>query len=678
MLLKRYCLFFISCFIVALASAQSDDRPQLRGGRPGAGAVSYDRQGRPIKNSAGKNDSLQTRNSLADSITIFYKHFDSTKLRTLDSSINDFSRYFPLPYSVRSLGNLGTATQSLLFNPYMKAGFNAGFHGYDMYNYTLENTKFYETTRPFTELAFILGARAEQVVDFLHTQNKKDNFNFSLQYRFSNSPGALKNQNANLNNLRFTSHFKSNNRKYELFFVFLSNKNASSENGGLQNPSKLDSLSLNDPYELETRLGKSAAASRNPFNTNVSTGNIYTSSQFVIRQQYDLGKKDSSIVDSVTYRIFYPRLRLQHTLSVASNVYQFLDNYVDSSSYQLYFNKTVPSAKSIIYKDSWQDITNEFSILTFPDKNNQSQYLKTGIAYQALKGTFDTTSSISFYNIYAVGAYKNRSRNKVWDIDAHANLYLNGQNAGDYEAAVYLQRYLGSKAGYLSLGFNNVNRSPAFVLDPLSSFRINANTNFAKENSIKLMAKYEKPNRNLSFTANYYGISNYMYFDGFFAAKQASGLFNLLQLSLQKKWHLKGHWNWYTEMHVQQKIGTGPVNVPLFYTRNRLAFEGNFFTNLDVSTGLEMQYFTAYNADGYSPFLGAYFYQNSQQLSNRPDIHAFFHFRIKRLKGFIRVENLNSLNVANGFSFSKPNFMTALYPNTTLWTRIGIWWNFIN
>jgi len=622
MLFKRYCLFFVSYCLVQLVAAQSDDRPQIRGGRPGAGAVTYDRQGRPIKNSAGKNDSLQTRNSLADSITIFYKHFDSTKLRTLDSSINDFSRYFPLPYSVRSLGNLGTATQSLLFNPYMKAGFNAGFHGYDTYNYSLENTKFYETTRPFTELAFILGAKAEQVVDFLHTQNKKDNFNFSLQYRFSNSPGALKNQNANVNNLRFTSHFKSNNRKYELFFVFLSNKNASSENGGLQSPAKLDSLSLNDPYELETRLGRSAAASRNPFNTNVSTGNIYTGSQFVIRQQYDLGKKDSSVVDSVTYRIFYPRLRLQHTLSVASNTYQFLDTYVDSSKYRLYFNKPLASAKSINYKDSWQDITNEFSILTFPDKNNQ--------------------------------------------------------NTGDYDAAVYLRRYLGAKAGYLTLGFNNVNRSPAFLLDPASSFKINASNNFSKENSVQLMAKYEKPNMNFSFSANYYGISNYMYFDGFFSAKQSSGLFNLLQLSLQKKWHLKGHWNWYTEMHVQQKVGTGPVNVPSFYTRNRLAFEGNFFTNLDVSAGLELQYFTAYNADGYSPFLGAYFYQNSQQLSNRPDIHAYFHFRIKRLKGFIRFENLNSLNTANGFSFSKPNFMTALYPNTTLWTRIGIWWNFIN
>jgi hypothetical protein len=127
------------------------------------------------------------------------------------------------------------------------------------------------------------------------------------------------------------------------------------------------------------------------------------------------------------------------------------------------------------------------------------------------------------------------------------------------------------------------------------------------------MAKYEKPNRHLSFTANYYGINNYMYFDGFFAAKQATGLFNLLQLSLEKKWHLKGHWNWYTEMHVQQKIGTGPVNVPVFYTRNRLAFEGNFFTNLDVSAGLELQYFTAYKADGYSPFLGAFFYQNSNE-----------------------------------------------------------------
>ena len=129
MLLKRYSLFFVCYLLTQVVAAQTADKALIRGGRPGASAITYDRQGRPIKNNAGKNDSLQTRNSLADSITIFYKHFDSTKLRTLDSSINDFSRYFPLPYSTRTLGNLGTATQSLLFNPYMKAGFNAGFHG---------------------------------------------------------------------------------------------------------------------------------------------------------------------------------------------------------------------------------------------------------------------------------------------------------------------------------------------------------------------------------------------------------------------------------------------------------------------------------------------------------------------------------------------------------------------
>ncbi len=678
MLLKRYSLFVIGCLIAQVVAAQSEDKALIRGGRPGGSAVTYDRQGRPIKNNAGKNDSLQTRNSLADSITIYYSHFDSTKLRTLDSSINDFSRYFPLPYSTRTLGNLGTATQSLLFNPTMKAGFNAGFHGFDAYKYTLENTPFFATTRPFTELAFVLGAKAEQVVDFLHTQNKKDNFNFSLQYRFSNSPGALKNQNANINNLRFTSHYKSNNKKYELFFVYLSNKTAASENGGLQNVRLLDSLSLNDPYELETRLGKSVTATRNPFNTGISSGNVYTESQLIIRQQYDLGTKDSSVVDSITYRFFYPRLRLQHTISIASNGYQFLDTYVDSGKYQQYFNKSVPAGKPINYKDSWKVITNELSILTFPDKNNQSQYVKTGIAYQSLKGTFDTLAQTSLYNIYAIGAYKNRSKNKIWDIDAAAKLYLNGRNSGDYEASLYLERYLGAKAGYLTVGFKNANRSPSLLLDPISSFPVVGIGGFSKENSIKLFAKYEKPSKHLSFLASYYGINNYMYFDGFFSAKQSTGLFNLLQLSLEKKIHIKGHWNWYTELHLQQKIGTGPVNVPLFYSRNRIDFEGNFYTNLDVSTGLEVQYFTAYNADGYSPFLGAYFYQNSQQLSNRPDVHAYFHFRIKRLKGFIRFENLNSLNTAKGFSFDKPNFVSALYPNNTLWTRLGVWWNFIN
>ncbi|MEK7200478.1 MAG: putative porin, partial [Bacteroidota bacterium] len=141
---------------------------------------------------------------------------------------------------------------------------------------------------------------------------------------------------------------------------------------------------------------------------------------------------------------------------------------------------------------------------------------------------------------------------------------------------------------------------------------------------------------------------------------------------------LSKYWNWYTEIHVQQTTGQPPVNLPFLYTRNRLAFEGNFSTNLFLSTGIEIKYTTAYKADNYSPFLGKYFVQNTNTIHNRPDISAFLHFRIKSFKGFFRLENLNTLNVTDGFAFNKLNFMTNDNPGTGLWTRFGIWWNFVN
>ncbi len=646
----------------------------LQNNTPG---VTYDSQGRMIKKTTG-NDSLQRRDRYADSITIFYKYFDSTSLRTLDSSINDFTTRFPLPYYYHTLGNYSTASESFFFNPLMKPGFDAGFHQYDIYAFTLENTKLFQSTRPYTELSYVLGSKAEQLISITHTQNKKSNFNFSIEYRFNNAPGNFKNQNASQNNFRFVSHYQTLNKKYEAFFLFISNKSASSENGGLQNISKLDSLALGDPYELETRLGLAGTAGRNPFNTTVNTGNIYKQSTLLYRHHYDIGTKDSLVTDSVTYHLFYPRLRFEHTFKLNHSSYNFIDNFVDSVRYQTYFNYTTVNNVPISFKDAWNDINNEFSIISFPEKNNLSQFVKAGIALQNLKGTFnDTAASTSLYNVYALGEYRNRTRNQVWDIEATGQLYLNGFNTGDYAAYVSLKRMIGKKLGYLNLGFQNVNRSPSFILDPLSRFPVKNLTTYGKENIIRFFARYDNPRSGWILGGEYFAVSNYMYFDSFFSAKQYAPLFNVLHLNAEKKFRLSKYWNWYTEIHVQQTTGQPPVNVPFLLTRNRIAFEGNFATNLFLSTGLEIRYNTGYKADNYSPFLGQYFVQNTNTISNRPDINAFLDFRIKSFKGFLRVENLNTLNV-KGFSFNHLNFMSNQYPGTGLWIRFGLWWSFVN
>lgn len=651
---------------------------QLGNLQSNTGNITYDSQGRMMKKNTG-NDSLQRRDRNADSITIYYKFFDSSRLRTIDSSINDFTTRFPLPYYYHTLGNYSTASQSFFFNPIMRPGFDAGFHQYDVYAYTLEGTRLFQTTRPYTELSYVLGSKAEQLLSVLHTQNRNSNLNFSVEYRFNNAPGNLKNQNASQNNFRFAVHYQTLNKKYENFFVFISNKSASSENGGLQDVSKLDSLALNDPYELETRMGRAGAAGRNPFNTAVNTGNIYKNSTFLYRHHYDIGSRDSLVTDSVTYQLFYPRFRIEHTFRYTGSNYNFLDKFVDSARYQKYFNYNTPSNVPLSFKDAWSDLNNEFSLISFPDKNNLAQFLKAGIALQNLKGTFnDSVATISMYNLSVLGEYRNRTRNQVWDLEATGQLYLNGFHAGDYAAYISMKRMLGKKLGYLNIGFQNVNRSPSFILNPLSSFPVSNRSTYGKENIIRLFGSYENPRNGWKLGAEYFAVNNYLYFDSFFTARQYGSLFNVLHLNAEKKFRLSRYWNWYTEIHVQQTTGQPPVNIPFLLTRNRIAFEGNFATNLFLSTGLELRYNTGYKADGYSPMLGQYFVQQTNTISNRPDIAAFLHFRIKSFKGFFRLENLNTLNVKKGFTFDKPNFMANNYPGTALWIRFGLWWNFVN
>ena len=675
--LGKNILIILGFLLVAVTQLRSQ---QIRTGQqlskiPIGTEIGYDSQGRPIKKSTG-NDSLQKRDRFADSITIYYRYFDSSRIRTIDSSINDFTTRFPLPYYYHNLGNYGTAAESFFFNPLMRPGFDAGFHQYDIYQYSVENTKFFQTTRPYTELSYALGSKAEQLINVVHTQNKKINTNFSLEYRFSNAPGNLKNQNASQNNFRFTHHYQTLNKKYETFLVLITNKSASSENGGLQNKEKLDSLALNDPYELETKLGKAGAAGRNPFNTTVNTGNIYKGSTILFRHHFDIGTKDSLVTDSITFKLFYPRIRIEHTLRYSHSSYQFFDNYVDPVRYQKYFNYH-PTGDTLSFKDAWNDLTNEFSIISFPEKNNLGQFLKAGIALQNLKGTFDSTTT-GFYNVYVLGEYRNRTRNQVWDIEATGQLYLNGFNAGDYAAFVSMKRSLGKKLGYFNIGFQNVNRSPSFIFNEQSRFPVNNRTSYGKENIIRLFALYENPRSGWKLGGEYFAVNNYMYFDSFFSAKQEATLFNVLHLSAEKKFRLSTHWNWYTEIHMQQTTGQPPLNIPFLFTRNRIAFEGNFYTNLFLSTGLEIKYNTAYKADNYSPFLGKYFVQNTNTISNRPEIAAYLHFRIKSFKGFFRLENLNTLNPSSGFSFNKLNFVSVDNPATGLWTRLGIWWNFVN
>ena len=108
--LKRLAIFVSLIFIHAFAIAQM---------RPG-GFNTMSGMGGRMQKAGGAGDSLQKRDQNADSITIFYKLYNNNEIQKNDSSINDFYKRFPLPYSFYNLGNTGTATNSYLLSPVWK------------------------------------------------------------------------------------------------------------------------------------------------------------------------------------------------------------------------------------------------------------------------------------------------------------------------------------------------------------------------------------------------------------------------------------------------------------------------------------------------------------------------------------------------------------------------------
>ncbi|MEO8404022.1 MAG: putative porin [Chitinophagaceae bacterium] len=629
----------------------------------------------------GGTDSLKRRDKFEDSITIRFHYLDSTSNYKLDSSIDDLTKRFPIPATNIFLGNTGTASRSILFSPLMQPGWDPGFHAFDIYKYKLEKVRFFNTTRPYSELNYMLASRAEQLIEILHTQNIKPNWNFLLQYRLTNAPGFFKNQKTNHNNYLFTTWYQTINKRYNLYLVLLGNKMESGENGGIQDTTNfIDKHAFRDRFTIPTKIGGDPPFGTNFFTTDVGTGNRYHEFTVLLRQQYDFGQKDSVVTDSTVIPLFYPRVRFEHTLQYSSRKYNFRDYVGDSTYYKDNYDITLPlPIDTFQVNEVWKEITNDFSIYQFPDAKNLRQFFKVGAAIQNIS-LENLKGNRKFYNVYGHAEYRNRTRDQKWDLRANGILYFTGLNSGDYYAAGSLERSVGKKTGYAQLAFENVNKTPSFIFDQRSQFYLQKPVDFKKENISHLSASLYQPFLQLKLTGDYYLVTNYTYITDYFRLQQEGTLFNMLQVSAQKTISLGKSWKWHADVYFQKLIGNAPVHVPVIFTRNRIGYEGKLgFKNLNIAFGAEIRYHTPYKADGYSPVLGQFYYQDSIKIDNpMPDIAGYLNFRIRSFKFYLRAENLNSARDNEGFGFTNNNFAAPNYPYPGLVIRIGIYWSFVN
>jgi hypothetical protein len=660
---------FLLCGLDGFSQVPIRGMPRFGGGGAGRGG--------------GGNDSLQfeKRDFNADSVTVMFRYLDTARYNLLDSSISDFYKRIPLKPEYIYLGNNGNAIRSFLFSPLMKPGFDAGFHAFDPYGFNIAETRFMNTTRPYTELNYLVGSKAEQQVGVLHTQNITPDWNFVAQYRLINSPGAFNSQNSNHRSFRFNTDYITKDQRYAVYFIVINNALQSSENGGITSDTFLVNANpaFNDRFNIPTNIADSVFTTRNFFNVALRTGNKYNDTKFLLRHNYDFGKKDSVVTDSSVRRFFLPTFRIEHTIQYNISKYRFLDvqGFQDSAFFQQNYDPKFP-ADTIDIQDHWKELVNDFSVIQFPDPKNPLQFIKVGASLQNMKGTFSDTTTDRFSNVWLHGEYRNRTRNRKWDMLLQGSFFLAGRYSGDYSGIARLKRQLSPKIGFLEVGFQNVNRTPSYIFDSRTAFPVETSGAINKENISHIFGILEVPRLKLQLTASYYLVSNYTYFTNFNQVTQNAALFNFLRVGGSKEFRVGRNWRWYADLFIQTKAGNAPVNLPFLFTRHRFAYEAKLFRNLNLSTGVDLRYNTPYKADNYSPILGQFFYQDVQSIAVRPDIAAYVNFRIMKFTAFTRLENLNTLSFKYGFGFKDSNLAAPLYSYPGLVFRLGVFWGFVN
>lgn len=615
------------------------------------------------------------RNLGPDTITLKYYYQGDPVEHHLDSSVIDFyNNYLRIPPNYATLGNTGSAARNIIFSPRMQAGFDEGFHAYDIYAYTHENARYYNTTRPYSELQYLIGPNQEQVIGVSHTQNRNENFNFSFDYRKINAPGNFRTQNTNHDSYRVTANYQTQNKRAHTYLSYYYNKLNGGENGGIRIPSQLTNSDYGNRRTLDVNLGNQDVPTYAFFGTTIAVKSQYAMRGFQLMQQYDWGKGDTvKVNDTTQYYKFDPVFRVQYTFRSQANSFGFVDNVPDTFYYTRHYDIVYRGATDTIRANQrWRTLSNDLSLIQFPVRGNLAHFITVGARFDHTQGDFMDNASLQFNNLALHGEYRNKTRNDLWDFSAKGEFYVLGRNLGDYSVSGMLSRYLNETLGNVSLMFRNVNREPSFVYKFFSYSRDTwYNTDLAKENITQLQFAADNKLLKYNLVANYYIYSNYTYFSDYMHSAQSTGLFNLLEIILSKHFRVK-HWNWYIDIAFQQVHGNGPVNVPTIWTRHRLAYENKLFNNLNMMVGLEGRYNTDYYADDYSPLPGQFVYQRTQRVAyNLPDITGFLHFRIKSLSAYIRAENLNTFLKTN-------NYLAPYYPNNNFGLRVGLRWWFVN
>lgn len=530
------------------------------------------------------------------------------------------------------------------------------------FNYlTAEQIRYYSVATPLTELYFKTVMEQGQNLDAFLTLNTSENLNFSIAYKGLRSLGKYINQLSSTGNLRFTTSYKTTNRRYIANFHFAGQDILNGENGGLTNP--IDFESGNPDFDNRARL----EVYNRDAESFLEGKRLFLNHSFRLIGTDDNGISIHHRFDH-EYKFFeYRQPTIASTVTTdagTSSVLRFGDSFVssnlrDRSRYNHLRNRAGISYSSGLL-GNFTFFAEDFRYNYFYDR---TLVFPDGIIPGS---THDEIQGIG-------GSYEYR-KNKL-RLVGNLQQGVAGRHYSDLRADA---TYTFDDRNVIRASYGNLNKIPDLTFN-LHQSRFQAYNWFNNFKNEKInFLKAEAQTQWLTVALDAYTLKDHLFFSDDnpsvsqeISPKQYDKTIGYLAVKVSKEFR---YWKLALDNTVlYQKVTQDDniLNVPELTTRNTLYFSDYFFKRaLYVQAGITMNYFSEYFMDAYNPVLGEFFIQEDRKFGNFPMFDFFINGRVRQTRIFIKAEHFNALFTDNKY-YSAPE---VPYRDFTL--RFGLVWNF--
>lgn len=439
-------------------------------------------------------------------------------------------------------------------------------------------------------------------------------------------------------------------------------------------------------------------------NSNIiqlAADSINTDSLLTTALQIDSIGRDSALLlqnpliepgDSII-RTFIPVTRFTHTANIQSNERQYIAYQTPANYYakDYLINDSVDKTKNLSIKN-----TVAISLLEGFNKWVQAgltayatyDYNSYNLPDSVAGSSRETRTKYNEHNIL-IGGILQRDMGKTLHFKVQGETVVAGEDLGSFslKGSGDLNFKLWNDTVHLKANAYIKNSNPNFYFRNYHSQHYWWNNNLSKEFRTRIMGNLSIDRWKTDLQIGIENIKNYTYFANTSVAttvnnnttylnnvsvEQSSENIQIFSATLKQNFAL-GPLHLDLEATYQKSSNEQVIPLPQFNGYANLYFAFKFAKVLDIEAGGDIRYFTGYYAPDYSPALGQFYQQNSNEkieIGDYPVINVYLNFNLKRTRFYVMYYHINS------GSGNLNSFLVPHYPINPGMLMLGLSWDF--